>query len=205
MIPRLLEKYKKEIVPELTRIFKYKNSLQAPRIKKMVVNMGVGQGSQDIKILEQAMQELALITGQKPIITRAKKSIANFKIKKGAPIGCKVTLRGYRCYEFLDRLVNVALPRIKDFRGVSADSFDKNGIYSLGINEQIIFPEIEYDKVQRIQGMDISFVTSSRSNKEVYELLRLFGMPFQSEKKLPTARENGKTVFDNQTTKDPEV
>ncbi len=179
-MPRLLEKYKKEIVPELTKIFKYKNSLKAPQIKKIVINMGVGLGSQDIKILEQAMQELALITGQRPIITRAKKSIANFKIKKGAPIGCKVTLRGYRCYEFLDRLVNVALPRVKDFRGVSPDSFDKNGNYSLGMNEQIIFPEIEYDKVQRMQGLDITFVTSAKTNKEAYELLRLFGMPFQN-------------------------
>lgn len=205
MIPRLLEKYKREIVPELTKIFKYRNSLRAPRIKKIVINMGVGQGSQDIKVLEQAMQELALITGQKAIITRAKKSIANFKIKKGVPVGCKVTLRGYRCYEFLDRFVNAALPRIKDFRGVPPDSFDKNGNYSLGINEQIIFPEIEYDKVQRIQGVDITFVTSAKTNIEAYELLRLFGMPFQSTAKKSIARENGKTVLNTKTAKDAEV
>ncbi len=205
MIPRLLERYKKEVVPELVRSFKYKNRLRAPQIKKIVVNMGVGQGGQDIKILEQAMQELALITGQRPVITRAKKAIANFKIRKGMPIGCKVTLRGYRCYEFLDRLLNVALPRIKDFRGVPADSFDNGGNYSLGINEQTIFPEIEYDKVQKIQGMDITFITNSRSKKEAYELLRLFGMPFQSELKKPNERKDGKTVSNTKTTETSKV
>ena len=178
MIPRLLQKYKEEIVPELTKKFGYKNSLQAPRLKKIVMNMGVGAASQDIKILEQAMADLSLITGQRPALTRARKSIANFKIRKGIPVGCKVTLRGARMYEFLDRLVNVALPRVRDFRGVSSNSFDKAGNYSLGLKEQTIFPEINIDKVTKAHGMDVIMNITSGSKEESYELLRLFGMPF---------------------------
>lgn len=177
--PRLLEKYRKEVISQLMTRFNYKNRLQVPRLIKVVINMGVGQGAQDIKILEAATSDLATITGQKPVITRAKKAIANFKIKKGSPIGCKVTLRGAMMYEFLDRLVNIALPRIRDFRGVSPDAFDSNGNYALGISEQTIFPEIEYDKVQKIQGMDIIVIMSAKSTEESRELLRLLGMPFR--------------------------
>lgn len=176
---RLLERYRKDVIPQLMTKFNYKNKLQVPRLVKVVINMGVGQGAQDIKILEAAVGDLTTITGQRPVITRAKKAIANFKIKKNSPIGCKVTLRGAMMYEFFDRLVNVALPRIKDFRGVAADSFDGNGNYALGLAEQTIFPEIEYDKVQKAQGMDIIVVTSARSDEEARELLRLLGMPFR--------------------------
>jgi len=178
MTPNLLKKYKEEMIPELSRKFSYKNSLQAPCLQKIVLNMGVGVASQDIKILEQAMQELSIVAGQKAVITRARKSIANFKIRKGLPIGCKVTLRGARMYEFLDRLINVALPRIRDFRGVSPKSFDQKGNYSLGLKEQAIFPEINIDKVNRIQGMDVIINIRSHSKEESYDLLRLFGMPF---------------------------
>lgn len=181
MTPRLLEKYKKEIVPELVRKFGYKNFLQAPCLNKIIINMGVGIASQDIKIVEQAMQELALISGQRPAITRAKKSIANFKIRKGIPVGCRVTLRGFRMYEFLDRLVSVALPRIRDFRGVNPDSFDQKGNYSFGITEQAIFPELDIDKITRTQGMDVIINIKSDSKEESYELLRLFGMPFSKK------------------------
>ncbi len=183
MIPRLLQRYKDEIMPELTRKFGYKNSLEAPEIKKIVLNMGVGIGSQDIKILEQVMADLALITGQRPMMTRARKSIANFKIRKGVPVGCKVTLRRARMYEFLDRLINIALPRIRDFRGVSPLSFDQKGNYSLGLEEQTIFSEINIDKVSKVQGMDVIFNIKSGSKEESYELLRLFGMPFAGELK----------------------
>ena len=183
MIPRLLKKYKDETVPELQKIFRYKNNLQAPCLKKIVINMGVGTASQDIKILEQAMSELGLIVGQKPIITRAKKSIANFKIRKGVPVGTKVTLRGARMYEFLDRLINVALPRIRDFRGVSADSFDDAGNYCLGLKEHTIFPEINIDKVSKMLGMDVIINIKSNSNEESFRLLKLFGMPFVGEYK----------------------
>lgn len=179
--PRLLEKYRKDILPQLTEKFNYKNRLQVPRLVKIVINMGVGQGAQDIKILETAINDLATITGQKPIITRAKKAIANFKIRQGSPIGCKVTLRGAMMYEFFDRLVNAALPRIRDFRGVAPDSFDGNGNYAFGIHEQTIFPEIEYDKVQKIQGMDIIIATTARTAEESRELLRLFGIPFRKQ------------------------
>lgn len=183
MIPRLLQKYKEEIVPELSKKFNYKNSLQAPCIKKIVLNMGVGAASQDIKILEQAVKELASIAGQKPTMTRSRKAIANFKIRKGIPIGCKVTLRGARMYEFLDRLVNVALPRIRDFRGVNPDSFDQKGSYSLGLKEQAMFPEVNIDKVTRTQGMDVIINIRSRAREESFELLRLLGMPFSSKTK----------------------
>lgn len=179
MKPRLLEKYRNEIVPQLKQTFNLKNSLSVPRIEKIVVNMGVGEGLADIKILERSMEELGNITGQKPIIRRAKKAIANFKIRQGSPIGCKVTLRRAMMYEFMDRLINVALPRIRDFRGVPVDSFDRAGNYTLGLNEQTIFPEIEYDKISRTQGMDITFVIkNAKDTAQARELLKLFGMPF---------------------------
>jgi len=179
MIPRLLEKYRKEIVPQMMETFKIKNRLAVPHIEKIVVNMGVGEGLADVKILEKAMDDLAVITGQRPIMRRAKKAIANFKIKENSPIGCKVTLRKYMMYEFMDRFINVALPRIRDFRGVNADSFDQGFNYTMGLTEQGIFPEIDYDKVGRPQGMDITFVIKkARKKEEAKELLKLFGMPF---------------------------
>lgn len=179
MIPRLLEKYRKEIVPKMMETFKIKNSLAVPYIEKVVVNMGVGEGLTDIKILEKAMDDLSVITGQRPIMRRAKKAIANFKIKENSPIGCKVTLRKYMMYEFMDRFINVALPRIRDFRGVNADSFDQGFNYTMGLTEQGIFPEIDYDKVGRPQGMDITFVIKrAKSKAQAQELLKLFGMPF---------------------------
>jgi large subunit ribosomal protein L5 len=182
MIPRLLEKYRKEITPQMMQVFSLKNPLAVPHLEKIVVNMGVGEGLEDIKILEKAMEELAMITGQKPILRRAKKAIANFKIKQGHPIGCKVTLRRKIMYEFMDRLINVAMPRIRDFRGVSGESFDEAGNYTLGILEQTIFPEIDYDKISRMQGMDITFVIkNAKSQEQAKELLRLFGMPFQTK------------------------
>lgn len=180
MAPRLLERYRNEIIPKMMESFHLKNKLAVPRIEKIVVNMGVGEGLQDIKILDKSMEELAAITGQKPILRRAKKAISNFKIRQGSPIGCKVTLRRSMMYEFLDRLLNIALPRIRDFRGVSAESFDEAGNYTLGLNEQNIFPEIEYDKITRTQGMDITLVIKNAKVKEqAKELLRLFGMPFK--------------------------
>ena len=178
MAPRLQEKYQKEIVPAMKEKFGFKNSLRVPAIKKIVVNMGVGEAVADIKIMEKASEELGLITGQKPVVRRAKKAISNFKIKEGSPVGVKVTLRKKTMYEFLDRLINIALPRIRDFSGVSANSFDDAGNYSLGITDQTIFPEIDVDKVTRPQGMNISIVLNSRSKEESRELLRLFGMPF---------------------------
>ena len=184
MIPRLTEKYRNEIAPQLMRVFSLKNKFSVPRLEKIVVNMGVGEGVQDIKILVKCMEELSLITGQKPILRRAKKAIANFKIRKGHPIGCKVTLRKARMYEFMDRLVSVAMPRIRDFRGVSPDSFDEAGNYTLGIMEQTIFPEIDYDRLTRTQGMDITFVIkNAKTNEQARELLRLFGMPFKEKDK----------------------
>jgi len=183
MTPRLLEKYRNEIIPKMMQVFNLRNKLAVPRVEKVVVNMGVGEGLQDIKLLEKAMEELALITGQKPILRRAKKAIANFKIRQGSPIGCKVTLRRTMMYEFMDRLLNVALPRIRDFRGVSTDSFDKAGNYTLGLTEQNIFPEIEYDRITRTQGMDVTIVIKNAKSKEqAKELLRLFGMPFKESK-----------------------
>lgn len=179
IVPRLLLKYRDEIIPAMMERFGYKNKLQVPRILKIVVNMGVGEGSGDIKIIEKAAEELSLITGQKPIITRAKKAIANFKIREGQPVGCKVTLRRKRMFEFLDRLINVALPRIRDFRGLSIDSFDQGNNYTLGLSEQLTFPEIDYDKIQRPQGMNITIRTTAKSQEEAIEFLRLFGMPFQ--------------------------
>lgn len=182
MIPRLLERYRNEIVLQIMEKFNLKNRFAVPRLEKIVVNMGVGEALQDVKILDKAMEELAIITGQKPIMRRAKVAISNFKIKKGNPIGCKVTLRRAKMYEFMDRLISVALPRIRDFRGLPSDSFDKAGNYTLGITEQNIFPEIEYDRITRTQGMDIVFVIKNSGSKEQSkELLRLFGIPFREK------------------------
>lgn len=178
MKTRLQEFYDKEIIPQLQAKLGYKNKLAVPRLEKIVVNMGVGEAAADNKILERAIMELATITGQKPIVRRAKKAISNFKIKQGQPVGIKVTLRKARMYEFFDRLVNAALPRIRDFRGVPATSFDEGGNYTLGLPEQVIFPEIEFDKTDRIQGMDITICTSAKNKDEARELLKLFGMPF---------------------------
>ncbi len=181
MTPHLLELYRNEIIPKMMGTFSLKNKMSVPRIEKIVVNMGVGEALQDVKILDKAMEDLSVITGQKPIIRRAKKAIANFKIKQGQAIGCKVTLRRKIMYEFLDRLVNIALPRIRDFRGVSPESFDKAGNYTMGLTEQGIFPEIDYDKVGRVQGMDITFVIkNAKTTEQARELLKLFGMPFKT-------------------------
>lgn len=182
MAPRLLEKYKNEIIPEMMKTFSLKNKFAVPRLEKIVVNMGVGEALQDIKILEKSMEDLTTITGQKPIMRRAKKAISNFKIRQGQAIGCKVTLRRAKMYEFLDRLINSALPRIRDFRGVPYDSFDQAGNYTLGLKEQAMFPEIDYDRVSRPQGMDITIVVKNSKTKErAKELLKLFGMPFETK------------------------
>jgi len=179
--PRLLVYYRETIIPEMKKRFGLVNDLRVPAVKKVVVNMGVGIGASDIKAIESAVQELTMITGQKAVITRAKKAIANFKIKEGNPIGCRVTLRKRRMYEFLDRFINIAVPRIRDFRGLSPSSFDGRGAYSVGIAEQVIFPEIEGDKITRTQGMDVTIVTSAHTDEEARELLRLFGMPFRTK------------------------
>lgn len=182
MTPRLLERYRNEIVPRMIEVFSLKNKFAVPRLEKIVINMGVGEGAADIKILDKAMEELALITGQKPILRRAKKAISNFKIRQGHPIGCKVTLRRAMMYEFIDRLINIAMPRIRDFRGISDKSFDEAGNYTLGLSDQTIFPEVEYDKISRPQGMDITFVIKSvKSREQAKELLKLFGMPFSRQ------------------------
>jgi len=178
---RLAELYKKEIVHQMMKRLKYRNVMEVPRIDKIVVNMGVSAAKEDIKVLDQSVEELAVITGQKPIVTRAKRSISNFKLRKGMPIGCKVTLHGAMMYEFLDRLINVALPRVRDFRGVSPDGFDGRGNYNLGIQEQTIFPEINIDKVGKIKGMNVSIITTAKNRDEAYELLSLFGMPFRKK------------------------
>ncbi len=179
MAARLKEFYKKEVVPSLMEMFGYKNVWQVPRLVKIVVNMGLGEALQDIKVLDNAREQLALITGQRPAITRAKKSIAAFKLRKGAAIGCVVTLRGDRMYEFFERLVNVALPRVRDFRGISDKSFDGRGNFTLGITEQLIFPEVDYDKIDKVRGMNITFVTTARTDEEAKALLLLLGMPFR--------------------------
>ena len=175
---RLKDLYNDEIVDALTKKFGYKNVMEVPKLDKIVINMGVGEAKDNAKLLESAVKDLETITGPKAVLTRAKKSVANFKIREGLAIGCKVTLRGERMYEFLDRLVNLALPRVRDFRGVNPNSFDGRGNYSLGIKEQLIFPEIEYDKVDKVRGMDIIFVTTAKTDEEGRELLRLFNMPF---------------------------
>lgn len=179
MMPRLKEKYFQEIVPFMIKKFGYKNPMQVPKLEKIVVNMGVGEAAREIKVLDAAMRDLALITGQKPAVTRAKRSISNFRLRTGMPIGCKVTLRRDRMYEFFDRLINVAIPRIRDFRGLSTRSFDGRGNYTFGVSEQIIFPEIDYDQVEKILGMDITIVTTAKTDEEAYELLKEFGMPFR--------------------------
>ena len=175
---RLKEKYIKEVIPALQSKFEYKSAMQIPKLEKVVVNMGVGDVKENPKAMDAAVSDLALITGQKPLVTQAKKSVAAFKLRQGMNIGCKVTLRGARMYEFVDKLFNIALPRVRDFRGVSANSFDGRGNYSMGVNDQLIFPEIEYDKVDKVRGMDITFVTTSNTDEEAKELLKLLGMPF---------------------------
>ncbi len=175
---RLQEKYEKEVIPVLMEKFSYKNVMEVPKIDKIVLNMGVGEAKENAKNLEAAVNDMTLIAGQKPIVTKAKKSIANFKLRAGMSIGCKVTLRKSNMYEFADKLINIALPRVRDFRGVSDRSFDGRGNYSLGIKEQLIFPEIEYDKIDKIRGLDIVFVTTAKTDEEAKELLRSLGMPF---------------------------
>ena len=175
---KLRDLYNNEIREQMTKKFGYKNVMEIPKLDKIVVNMAVGEAKENEKILEAAAKDLMTITGQKPVITKAKKSIANFKIREGMAIGCKVTLRGERMYEFLDRLVTLALPRVRDFRGVNPNSFDGRGNYALGIREQLIFPEIEYDKIDKVRGMDIIFTTTAKTDEEARELLRLFNMPF---------------------------
>ncbi len=177
--PRLLEVYKKEVIPSLMKRFGYKNTMQVPKLEKISINCGVGQATQDQKILETVVRELTVISGQKPAITRSKKAISNFKLRENIAIGCKITLRSAKMYEFMDRLISLAIPRVRDFRGVPDKSFDGRGNYTLGLKEQIIFPEIDVDKIERIFGMDITFVTTARTDEEAYELLKGFGLPFR--------------------------
>jgi large subunit ribosomal protein L5 len=178
-VSRLKEKFVKEVTPALMSKFNYKSVMQVPQLDKIVINMGVGDAVSNAKALDNAVEELATITGQKPVVTRAKKSIAGFRLREGMPIGAKVTLRGERMYEFLDKLVSVSLPRVRDFRGISKKAFDGRGNYTLGVKEQLIFPEIDYDKVSKVRGMDIVIVTTANTDEEARELLTQFGMPFQ--------------------------
>lgn len=175
---RLKEQYQNEIVDAMIKKFGYKNIMEVPKLDKVVINMGVGEAKENAKVLESAVADLEKIAGQKAVLTRAKNSVANFKIREGMPIGCKVTLRGERMYEFVDRLINLALPRVRDFRGVNPNAFDERGNYALGIKEQLIFPEIEYDKVDKVRGMDVIFVTTAKTDEEARELLTQFNMPF---------------------------
>ena len=175
---RLKEQYQNEIVDAMIKKFGYKNIMEVPKLDKVVINMGVGEAKENAKVLESAVADLEKIAGQKAVLTRAKNSVANFKIREGMPIGCKVTLRGEKMYEFVDRLINLALPRVRDFRGVNPNSFDGRGNYALGIKEQLIFPEIEYDKVDKVRGMDVIFVTTAKTDEEARELLKQFNMPF---------------------------
>ncbi|MGQ9557144.1 MAG: 50S ribosomal protein L5 [Desulfurispora sp.] len=177
---RLKDKYVNEIVPALMQKFNYKNIMQVPKLEKVVLNIGLGEAIQNSKALDAAVNDLSLIAGQKPVVTKAKKSIAAFKLRQGMKIGCKVTLRGERMYEFVDKLVSIALPRVRDFRGVSPKSFDGRGNYTLGIKEQLIFPEIDYDKIDRVRGLEVIFVTTAKTDEEARELLRLLGMPFRA-------------------------
>ena len=181
--PRLADKYTKEVIPALMKKFAYKTVMQAPKLEKICINRGVNGAVADKKLVDIAVEELSMITGQKPVATFSKKDISNFKLRKGMPIGARVTLRGEKMFEFLDRLISVALPRVRDFKGVSDKAFDGRGNYTLGVTEQIIFPEIDIDKVNKITGMDITFVTSANSNEEAFELLKELGMPFKSNKK----------------------
>ncbi len=176
---RLKELYEKEVMPQLTKEFGYKNLHQVPRLVKIVVNMGLGEAVQDIKVIDKSMEELAMITGQRPVVTRARKSVAAFKVREGMPIGCKVTIRGIRMYEFLDRLINAVLPRVRDFRGVSPKGFDGRGNYTLGLKEQIVFPEVDYDKVDKLRGMNITIVTTAKTDEEGRSFLSALGMPFR--------------------------
>ena len=176
---RLKERFNKEITPTLVKKFNYKSVMEVPKVEKIVINMGVGDAVQNAKVLDNAVEELTLITGQKPVVTRAKNSIAGFRLREGMPIGAKVTLRGERMYEFLDKLISVSLPRVRDFRGISKKAFDGRGNYTLGIKEQLIFPEIDYDKVNKVRGMDIVIVTTAKTDEESRELLAQLGMPFQ--------------------------
>lgn len=180
-VPRLRKKYDDSIAKAMTEKFGYKNHMEVPKIEKITINMGVGEGSQDKKKVQTAAAEMELIAGQKPVITKAKKSIAQFKLREGMPIGCKVTLRRERMYEFLDRLITVAMPRIRDFRGLNPKSFDGRGNYAMGLKEQIIFPEISYDQIEKVRGMDIIVTTTAKTDDEARELLRLFGFPFPAE------------------------
>jgi large subunit ribosomal protein L5 len=175
---RLLDKYQKEVVSALKQKFNYKNIMEVPKLEKIIINMGVSDAKDNPKAMEAAVNDLGIITGQKPLITKAKKSIATFKIREGMDIGCKVTMRGKRMYEFLDRFINITLPRVRDFRGISPNSFDGRGNYALGVKEQLIFPEIEYDKIDKVRGMDVIFVTTAKTDQEGRELLKLLGMPF---------------------------
>lgn len=177
---QMRDKYNKEIIPALRERFGYGNVMQVPKVEKVVINMGVGDAVQDSKALDAAMRDLAVISGQRPAITRAKKSVANFKIREGMPIGCRVTLRGSRMYDFLEKLINIGLPRIRDFRGVSPRSFDGRGNYSLGLREQLIFPEIDYDSIDKLRGMDVTIVTTASNDEEALELLTALGMPFRA-------------------------
>ena len=179
MALRLKEKYQKEVVPGLQKEFNYKNPMQVPTVNKVVVNIGMGEAIQNAKAMDAAVSDLATITGQRPVITRAKRSVAAFKLREGMQIGCMVTLRGDRMYQFLDKLMNVALPRLRDFQGVSADAFDGRGNYTLGLREQLVFPEIDYDKVDKVRGMEVSIVTTARTDEEGRRLLKLMGMPFK--------------------------
>ncbi|OPZ74441.1 MAG: 50S ribosomal protein L5 [Firmicutes bacterium ADurb.Bin456] len=179
-MPRLKDKYKSDIVPAMIQKFGYKNVMQVPRLEKVIVNMGLGEAILNSKIIDAAVNDIMTITGQKPVVTKAKKSIAAFKLRAGMNVGAKVTLRGERMYEFVDRLVNVALPRVRDFRGVSPKSFDGRGNYGMGVKEQLIFPEVEYDKIDKIRGMDIVIVTTAKTDEEARELLKLMGMPFRA-------------------------
>lgn len=181
MSSRLKEIYQNEIVDALMKKFEYKNTMEVPKIEKVVINMGVGEAKENAKLLDAAVSDLETITGQKAVVTKAKHSIANFKIREGMPIGCKVTLRGDKMYEFVDRLINLALPRVRDFRGVNPNAFDGRGNYALGIKEQLIFPEIEYDKIDKVRGMDVIFVTTAKTDEEARELLTLFNMPFKKQ------------------------
>ena len=179
MASRLKEKYQKEVVPGLQKEFNYKNPMQVPTVNKVVINIGMGEAIQNAKAMDAAVSDLATITGQRPVITRAKRSVATFKLREGMQIGCMVTLRGDRMYQFLDKLMNVALPRLRDFQGVSADAFDGRGNYTLGLREQLVFPEIDYDKVDKVRGMEVSIVTTARTDEEGRRLLKLMGMPFK--------------------------
>ncbi len=178
-MPRLKDRYRQEVIPALMKEFGYRNVMEVPRLQKIVVNVGLGEALQDVKVLDAAARDIAIITGQKPIITRAKKSIAGFKLREGNPIGVKVTLRGNRMYDFLDRMCNVALPRRRDFRGISPDSFDGRGNYTLGFREQLVWPEIDYDSIDKIRGMEVTIVTTAKTDEEARRLLQLLGMPFR--------------------------